>query len=135
MGDKATAFYSQGEVVVQGEEEIDENYDPTDFLHNLGQPQEVDAGQHPAEANAEEMQMYDVGENVTGVGVPVELHHAEDGSMVINPIPPASSVDVVNDDLDISDSDDDDESEQQQAGSHQPHAAPDPPPDEDGIGF
>ncbi len=66
MGDNAT-YYTEGEVVVQGEEEVDENYDPTDFLHNLGQPQE-----QVSEVQLEQQQQeqptdltYDVGDQVT----------------------------------------------------------------------
>ena len=134
MGDNA-AYYGQGEVVVQGEEEIDENYDPTDFLHNLGHPQEAahGAGQQSPEVGETEMPTYDVG-NHEGKRVPVELHHAEDGSMIINPVPAPVSVDVINDDLDISDSDE--ESDQPSSGGHhQPSAPEPPPPDEDGIWF
>ena len=76
-----------------------------------------------------------------GERVPVELSHAEDGSMVINPLPPATSseaVDVINDDLDISDSDDEADSDPagnttaDTSGHHHPEP---PPPDEDGIWF
>ena len=81
-----------------------------------------------------------------GERVPVELSHAEDGSMVINPLPPATlppatsseAVDVVNDDLDISDSDDEAGSDHggnttaDTSGHHHPEP---PPPDEDGIWF
>ena len=133
MGDNA-AYYGQGDVVVQGEEEIDENYDPTDFLHNLGHPQEATSHQ-PPEVGATEMPTYDVGDH-DGERVPVELHHAEDGSMIINPVPTAApvSVDVINDDLDISDSDE--ESDQPSSGGHhQPSVPEPPPPDEDGIWF
>jgi len=133
MGDNA-AYYGQGEVVVQGEEEIDENYDPTDFLHNLGHQQEA-AGQETPEVGGTEMPTYDVGDH-DGERVPVELHHAEDGSMIINPVQPAApvSVDVINDDLDISDSDE--ESDQPSSGGHHHPSAPEPPPpDEDGIWF
>jgi len=136
MGDNA-AFFSHGQVVVQGEEDIDENYDPTDFLHSLGQPQESAApgpSQHSPDPGAADMPTYDVGDH-EGERVPVELHHAEDGSMIINPVEAAAaaSVDVINDDLDISDSDE--ESDQPSSGGHHPSAPEPPPPDEDGIWF
>ena len=64
MGDNAS-YYTEGEVVVQGEEEVDENYDPTDFLHNLGQPQEQ--VEVPLEQQQEQPTdlTYDVGDQVT----------------------------------------------------------------------
>ena len=46
MGDNASYYPHPAEVVVQGEEEVDENYDPTDFLHSLGQPQDAETAQH-----------------------------------------------------------------------------------------
>ncbi len=66
MGDNAS-YYTEGEVVVQGEEEVDENYDPTDFLHNLGQPQEqveVQLDQQQQEEQPTDL-TYDVGDQVT----------------------------------------------------------------------
>jgi hypothetical protein len=77
---------------------------------------------------------YDVGDQ-EGERVPVELRHAEDGSMILDPITASgsASVDVINDDLDISDSDE--ESEPPTSGGQQ-HPGPEPPPpDEDGIWF
>jgi hypothetical protein len=137
MGDNA-AYYAQDDVVVQTEEEVDENYDPTDFLHSLGQPQDAESSEaQPAELlPVAEVTPFEVGDQ-DGERVPVELHRAEDGTMIINALPAADlvsvPVDVINDDLDISDSDEEMSSDPvQPVGQHQ---AEPPPPDEDGIWF
>ena len=139
MGDNAT-YYAPGEVVVQTEEEVDENYDPTDFLHSLGQPQEAETSEVVHEEEPQpvaDVTPFDVGDQ-DGERVPVELHHAEDGSMIINALPTSEElvsvpVDVINDDLDISDSDE--EMSSDPAPSAGQHQAEPPPPDEDGIWF
>ena len=66
MGDNASYYPHPAEVVVQGEEEVDENYDPTDFLHSLGQPQDAEAPQeHLQEEQHADVAPFDVGEQVT----------------------------------------------------------------------
>jgi hypothetical protein len=60
MGDSA-AYYSESGAVEQVEEEVDENYDPTDFLHNLGQPQEAAEADHqPIDGNAAQVPTFEV---------------------------------------------------------------------------
>eukprot|EP00095_Tigriopus_kingsejongensis_P010565 maker-scaffold2286_size17589-snap-gene-0.4 protein:Tk10565 transcript:maker-scaffold2286_size17589-snap-gene-0.4-mRNA-1 annotation:"transcription initiation factor tfiid subunit 1 isoform x2" len=139
-GDGGPAVQIEGpSIVYQEEEQVDENYDPTDFLHNLGAPMPL---------NPEQQQPVPIqeGEGVVQAifNMPAEVHETMGvpHMHVSAPLP----VDVVNDDLNISDESDDDDDDGNNGGSQvddTPMVAPPapslipepPPPDEDGIWF
>ncbi|XP_059084202.1 transcription initiation factor TFIID subunit 1-like [Tigriopus californicus] len=132
-------------IVYQEEEPVDENYDPTDFLHNLGAPQ-------PVEAMEQQQQpiLVQEGEGVVEatITMPDEVHEAIDLGHLQEEqqLQQQPAVDVINDDLNITDESDDDDEESGDAPQNlddktvvappAPSLIPEPPPpDEDGIWF
>ena len=149
------------------EQQVDENYDPTDFLNNLGGLGRPAGGQeennmlagagdvHPHHHHPQAQQITEGMEVVAdNIQMPDFVHneaHPSDvgggggGTASLNALQPA--IDVINDDLDISDDSDDDDlggpqqqnqqppPQEQQPPPPPPPAPEQPPPDDDGMWF
>lgn len=141
-------------IVYQEEEPVDENYDPTDFLHNLGAPQTMETVEQQHHHHQQQQPvLVQEGEGVVEatISMPDEVHEAIDlgnhqDQQLLLQQQQKPTVDVINDDLNITDESDDEDEESQNApptlddktvvAPPAPSLIPEPPPlDEDGIWF